>query len=128
MEYAATIAMLAVAQCVFFSFRVGAARQKYNVTAPAVSGNADFERVFRVHQNTMENLVVFLPALFAFAYYVSDVWSVVPGLVFIIGRFLYSSGYTQAAEKRGPGAMISFVANVVLVLGGLIGAVLAIVN
>jgi hypothetical protein len=45
---------------------VGRARVKYKIPAPQTSGDPDFERVFRVQQNTLEQLVLFLPALWLF--------------------------------------------------------------
>jgi glutathione S-transferase len=41
-----------------FVFRVGGARSKYGVKMPMTTGNLDFERVFRVHYNTLEQLPV----------------------------------------------------------------------
>lgn len=41
----------------------GRAHGTYHVEAPATTGAPTFERYFRVHQNSMEALVVFIPAL-----------------------------------------------------------------
>jgi len=98
---------------------VGRARGKYKISAPAVTGNADFERVFRVQQNTVESLIMHLPALWLFAIYVSDLWAAVLGAAWIIGRVLYAQGYIAEAKKRGPGMMISFIATTILLLGDL---------
>ncbi len=81
----------------------GVARAKYKIEAPAVIGHPDFERVFRVQVNTLEQLVAFLPALWLFALYVSPAWASVLGAVWIVGRVLYAVGYVPAADKRGPG-------------------------
>lgn len=98
---------------------VGRARGKYKISAPAVTGHADFERVFRVQQNTLESLIMHLPALWLFAVYVSDLWAAALGAAWIAGRILYAQGYIIEAKKRGPGMMISFVATTVLLLGDL---------
>ena len=98
---------------------VGRARGKYKISAPAVTGHADFERVFRVQQNTLESLAMHLPALWLFAVYVSDLWAAALGAAWIAGRILYAQGYITEAKKRGPGMMISFVATTVLLLGDL---------
>ncbi len=62
MAYVTIIAMLALVQYSFFSFKVGQARGKYDVEAPATSGHEIFDRVFRVHQNTLEQLITFISA------------------------------------------------------------------
>ena len=45
------------------AFNVGRARGRYGVKAPAVSGHEMFERAFRVQMNTLEGVVLMLPAL-----------------------------------------------------------------
>lgn len=120
-EYTVVIAMLALVQYIYFSMRVGGARGKFGIDAPATTGNLDFERINRVHYNTLEQLIVFIPALFTFSTYVSPLWAQVLGVVFIIGRFVYSQGYTSDAKKRGPGMIISFLPNIALVIGTIIG-------
>ena len=119
-EYTAVIAMLALIQYTYFGFRVGQARGKYGISAPATTGNADFERAFRVHQNSLEQLVVFIPALFTFSHYVNPLWAQVVGVIYIIGRFVFAQGYMVDAKKRGPGFGITFLSNVVLVIGTII--------
>jgi glutathione S-transferase len=120
-EYTAVIAMLALIQCIYFSICVGRAREKCGVAAPATTGNADFERAFRVHYNTLEQLVIFIPALFTFSYYVNPLWAQVIGVIYIIGRFVYAQGYMADAKKRGPGMIMTLLSNVVLVIGTIIG-------
>jgi len=44
------------------------------------------------------------------------------GLVFIVGRALYFRGYTAEASKRGTGFAVGALAQIVLLLGSLIGA------
>jgi uncharacterized membrane protein YecN with MAPEG domain len=123
MPYLAIVAALALLEYLGISILVGRARGKYGIKAPATSGHPVFDRTFRVHQNTLEQLIVFLPALWLFGTYVSPTWGALLGLFFIVGRVLYVSGYIADPEKRGVGFLIGFVANVLLLLGGLIGAV-----
>ena len=125
MDHATLIVLLALLQYIWFTGRVGLARGKYDVNAPACDGDENFDRLFRVQQNTMEQLIVFIPAVFAFAYYMSELWMMVPGLAFIIGRFLYSAEYQKDPKSRTPGMAITLLANVVLVLGALFGLVRA---
>ena len=125
MEYLAIVTALALLEYQGIGFLVGRARGKYGIKAPATSGHEIFDRTFRVHQNTLEQLVIFLPSLWLFGMYVRPRWGAAIGLAFIVGRVLYVRGYIADPEKRGQGFLIGFVANVLLLLGGLIGAILA---
>jgi glutathione S-transferase len=122
-HFTALVTCLAVLFYFFTSFLVGRARQKFGVKLPAISGNPDFERVFRGQMNTLEWLPIFLPSLWLFAIYVSDPIAAALGLVWIVGRILYVLGYARATEKRGPGFLIQSIATMVLWLGA-IGAIL----
>lgn len=124
MAAVAIVVLLALLEYLFFGLRVGAARAKYGVKAPAITGDPAFERYFRIHQNTLENLVVFIPAIWLFGLYISPLWAAGIGLVFVIARLLYYLGYAAAPEKRAAGFGIGWLACVVLVIGALVGAVL----
>lgn len=126
MAYATIIAMLALIEYFYFGIQVGGARARTGVKAPAVTGNEEFERFFRAHQNTLEQLVIFLPALYASAYYVHPLFAVAGGVAFLVGRMLYFRTYTADAEKRGPGMIITVAGTMTLTLGALIGALLQI--
>ena len=65
-----------------------------------------------------------IPATFAFAYYVSELWVLVPGAAFIIGRFLYSQEYQKDPKTRVPGMGLTLAANAALVLGALGGVLI----
>jgi glutathione S-transferase len=125
MAWVTIVAMLALLEYFYFSIQVGQARGKYGVKAPATTGNEIFERYHRVHQNTMEQLVMFLPALYAFAFWVSPMWASILGIVFIIGRAVYFNLYIGNPDKRGTGVIISVFANAVLILGALIAAIMS---
>jgi uncharacterized membrane protein YecN with MAPEG domain len=124
MELVYVVILLALVEYIVFTGLVGRARVRYRVLAPATTGDPAFERAYRVHQNTLENLIIFVPAIWIFAMYASALWAAVLGVVFIVGRAIYAIGYLKAAEKRGPGAGITGLTNVVLVAGSLV-AVLA---
>jgi uncharacterized membrane protein YecN with MAPEG domain len=104
---------------------VGRARAKYKVPVPQISGDPDFERVFRVQQNTVEQLILFLPSLWLFSLFVSPIWGAAIGGTWIIGRILYAWGYYQAAEKRKLGFGINALSILVLLLGSLVGIIRA---
>ncbi len=117
LHFTALVTCLALLFYFFTSFNVGKARAAFGVKAPAISGNPDFERVFRVQMNTLEWLPFFLPALWLFAIYVSDAVAAALGLVWIVGRILYMIGYSKAASKRGLGFGIQASAAILLWLG-----------
>lgn len=102
---------------------VGRARVKYKVPVPQTAGDPDFERVFRVQQNTLEQLILFLPSLWIFSLFVSPTWGAVIGGVWIIGRILYAWGYYQEAEKRRLGFGINVLSVIVLLIGALFGII-----
>lgn len=102
---------------------VGRARAKYKVPVPHTSGDSDFERVFRVQQNTVEQLILFLPSLWVFSLFVSPIWGSGIGALWIIGRILYAWDYYQAAEKRVIGFGINSLSIVVLLIGSLLGII-----
>ncbi|MEB3882387.1 MAPEG family protein [Lyngbya sp. CCY1209] len=110
------------------TINVGRARIKYKVVPPQMTGDPNFERVLRVQQNTLEQLVIFLPALWLFSEFVSPVWGASLGAVWIVGRVLYAWGYYQAAEKRMVGFGIGTLTLFALLGGGLIGILIPLVQ
>jgi glutathione S-transferase len=125
MHWIATVVLLALLEYFAFVFLVGRARGKYGIKAPAITGHPVFERTFRVQQNTLELLIIFVPAIVLFGSYVSWRWGSLLGLLFILGRAAYAAGYIAAPEKREIGASVSFAANTVLLVGALYGAIRA---
>src|SRR5580698_2493619 len=116
----AIVTLLALLVYFYMSLRVGQGRSKYGVTAPAVTGNPDFERAYRVQMNTLEWLPLFLVSLWLFAIaWNSDLIAAGVGLVWVVGRILYLTGYSKAAESRGPGFGVQALAALVLLLGAL---------
>ncbi len=113
--------------------RVGRARRQFNIAAPAISGNEDFERIFRVQANTLEWLPIFLPALWMFGLtargaILNERIATVLGVVWIVGRFLYMTGYSHSAGSRRDGYLIQTMAAGILLVGAMVGAILAIVE
>jgi glutathione S-transferase len=122
-HFTALVTCLAILVYLATLFQVGHARAAFGVKAPAIIGHPDFERVFRVQQNTLEWMPIFLPSLWLFAIYVSDAIAALLGLVWIAGRVFYMIGYAQAANKRSTGFMVQASAALILWLGAL-GAIL----
>ena len=124
MEAVAIVTILALGQFVLFSIQVGSMRGKHGVKAPATTGHPEFERMFRVQQNSMEQLVAFIPALWMFGYLVNPLWGAGIGIVFIIGRFIYRASYVKDPASRSMGFTITFIPTAVMLIWGLIAAVM----
>jgi uncharacterized membrane protein YecN with MAPEG domain len=116
---------LALVQFLYFAFAVGKARETWKVPAPATTGNEVFERYFRVQMNTLELLVVFLPASVLFAQYLSSYIAAALGVVYLIGRFVYFSSYVKEPKSRSLGYGLSVLPVMVLLGGALVGAIRA---
>ena|SRR5262252_10643414 len=101
----------------------GRARVAYGVKAPAVTGHPEFEKRFRAQQNTLEQLMLFLPSLWVFSFVVSPLWGGLIGLGFVVGRIVYVMSYIRDPATREAGFMIGTVTVAILLLGG-IGGVL----
>ena len=125
MDFVAIVAALVLIEYMVIVWLTGHARGRYGVAAPAITGHPVFERWFRVQGNTVEQLVIFFPGLWLFARYVHADAAAALGLLFLIGRALFARGYVADPARRGPGFVLSYIANAVLVLGGLIGAIAA---
>ena len=123
MLWIALVVLLSLLEFMVFGMLVGRARARYKIPAPATSGDPDFERTFRVHYNTLEMLVVFIPAIWLFGMYLNPRWGAIIGAVFLVGRALYAVGYIRAPEKREIGAMLSFASLSVLLIGAVVGVV-----
>jgi len=116
---------LALVEFFLFCVAVARARTRYNIPAPATTGNDVFERYFRVQMNTLEQLVIFVPSVLLFARYVNVYGAAALGVVFLIGRALYFQGYVKAPQARHVGFILSVAPNLALLIGAIIGAIVA---
>jgi glutathione S-transferase len=123
-NYTALVTLLAVALYFFLATRVARAHIEFNVRLPATTGNPAFERIFRVHANTLEWMPTFLVPLWLCAIYLSDIAAALLGLVWIVGRAMYFAGYRKAVEKRLPGFFVQSTACLLLFVGALAGVVM----
>ncbi|HET8698142.1 MAG TPA: MAPEG family protein [Gammaproteobacteria bacterium] len=124
MEPVYIVILVALLEYIVFTGLVGRARGRYGIKAPATVGHPDFERVYRVQQNTLESLIVFVPAIWIFGLYVSAAIGAAFGTAFVVARSVYAVGYIRAAEQRSIGAMLTAVINGILVLWALIALLL----
>lgn len=109
----------------WMALNVGKARGRAGVPAPAMNGPDELMRVIRVHENTMEGLLLFLPSLWLFALTTHDLWAAAIGVFYPIGRIVYARGYYAAADKRSVGFTIGIVTTLILLIGSLITLTLA---
>jgi glutathione S-transferase len=119
--YPAAVTILTLLFYSLVTMNSGRNRAKHNIAAPAVTGNEDYERAYRVQMNTLEHMAFFLPSMWLFAWSVSANWAAGIGLVWIIGRVFYALAYYGDPAKRSPGMLITFAAQIVLFIGALIG-------
>jgi glutathione S-transferase len=119
--YPALATCLTMLVYVWTIFLCGRARSAYGVKAPAVTGHPEFEKRFRAQQNTLEQLMLFLPSLWVFSLAVSPFWGGLIGLGFVVGRILYVAGYIRDPASRELGFTIGTASTAILLLGGLGG-------
>ena len=119
------VTLLALVQFFFFAVAVSRARVRFGVRAPAITGHATFERYFRIHQNTLELLVLFLPSMWLAVRYFFPTYIAAIGVLFLIGRAWYFFVYVDAPEKRTLSAVLSFLPIVVFWIIAAIGIVRA---
>ena len=120
MEYVVLVILITLVEYVVFGILVGRARANYNCPAPAVSGDPIFERYYRVHINTSEQLLIFIPAIVIYALYGNPAIAAAVGQVFPVSRIIYLRTYLADPAKRGVGFLPGFLAIAYLLGGGLV--------
>lgn len=126
MPFVALVTMLALLQFFWLALQVARARTRYGIAAPATTGNELFERHFRVHMNTQEQLVMFLPSLWIFAHYISPLWAAALGVVFVIGRAIYATSYVRDPKSRSLGFGLTAFPIFAMMIGIVVWAIRAI--
>ena len=123
MHYVIIVVVLALIQYSVFGILVGRARGKYNVPAPAVGGDPVFERYFRVQQNTAEQIIIFLPAIFLASNLWDPIYAAGLGVVYLVGRVLYLRSYVSDPKSRAAGFALTFLPSVIMLIASLISVV-----
>jgi len=122
------ITVLALILYFVVSFNVGRMRVRHRIEAPATTGHPEFERAFRVQQNTLEQIVFFLPSLWLFTVTVSSDWAAALGCLWLVGRIIYAQSYYREPGARGPGFLIGLTASLVMLVGALVAIVIALLR
>lgn len=115
----AIVTLLSLLVYVWMILRIGGARRRTGIDAPAMTGDPELERHLRVQANTVEWLVIYLPALWLFAIYWNDLVAAALGVIWMIGRVVYALGYAADPKKRELGFIIQALATAVLLFGAL---------
>jgi len=123
MPYTAFITLLDIGLYFVLTYNVGRARGKHKVVAPSTDGPEVFQRVMRVHVNTVEQLLMHLPLLWLAACAMDDVFAASFGAVWLLSRILYARGYYRKAKSRMKGFVIGIFINIILFMGALAGTV-----
>jgi len=118
-RWTALVTIAALLVYLAMGLKVASARGKSGIEPPAMTGDPILERAVRVHINTLEWLPLFLIGLWLFAIYWNEMVAAGLGLVWIIGRLLYSAGYLADPARRSTGFLIQALATLVLLLGAL---------
>ena len=119
-RWTALVTLLALLAYFWMCMQVGRARGKSGIHAPAMTGDPLLERAVRVHYNTLEWLPIFLPSLWLFAIFWSELLAAALGVIWIIGRLIYAVGYMADPAKRSAGFLIQFAATAILLMGALV--------
>jgi glutathione S-transferase len=118
-RWTALVSLLTLLVYFWMALQTGGARRKSGINAPAMTGDPLLERTVRAHYNTLEWLPIFLVSLWLFAIYCNELVAAGLGVVWIIGRLMYATGYMAAAEKRSTGFLIQAIATAILLFGAL---------
>ena len=125
MVWVALVTLIMLLEYMVFSLMVGYARVKSKIDAPVMSGDPRLERTLRVQGNTLEQLLIAIPAMWLFAEYLNAPVAAGLGFLFVLARVIYCLGYLADPKKRGPGFGMGFLAILVLLLGAFYGVITA---
>jgi uncharacterized membrane protein YecN with MAPEG domain len=125
LNYVYLVILLALAEYLLFGYLVSRARTRSKLAAPAVTGHAEFERYFRVQQNTIEQLIVVIPAMWIGGLTLNPLWPAAFGAVYVTARGFYAYGYIKSPPQRHYGFMVGLIATVALLLAAGFGVIKA---
>ncbi len=124
MAFTALVTLLLLLQYLTFSMLVGRERLRHGIRAPAVTGHENFERAYRVQMNTLEQLVVVVPAMWIVAgFFFLPIAAPLLGLAFFAGRVLYRNAYIRDPQTRRAGMAIGMLSMLCLLILAFWGAI-----
>jgi glutathione S-transferase len=118
----AAVTILAVLISLAFAIGVARARRETGIDAPAMGGHPRLERALRVQGNTVEQIVMFLPALWIAALYFQGWAPPLIGLVWCLGRVVYAFVY-GGHRQRFPGFALTIFPTLILIVLAILGIV-----
>jgi len=116
----AAVTLLALLIALAFAIGVGRTRARVRIDAPAMGGHPELERALRIQGNTVEQLVLFLPALWLAALYFPGWWAPILGLIWCLGRIVYSIAYGDHRARR-PGFILTVIPTLILIILAAVG-------
>lgn len=116
------VSLLAILLMLAFAILVGRTRSRLRIDAPAMTGHPDLERALRIQGNTVEQIVIFLPALWLAALYFQGWLPPIIGAVWCLGRIIYAVAY-GTHKQRLPGFALTVLPSVILIVLAAIGLV-----
>jgi glutathione S-transferase len=123
MHWTTLVSLAALAVYAWMLANAGRAREKYKVPAPSMDGPVEFLSAHRVQANTVEQMVLFFPALWLCAFWLSDFWAALGGAIWVVGRILYALAYYRDPKKRTLGFMVTSFGSVALLIGTGVGLI-----
>jgi glutathione S-transferase len=123
MHWTTLVSLAALAVYAWMLTNAGRAREKHKVPAPSMDGPVEFLSAHRVQANTVEQMVLFFPALWLCAFWLSDFWAALGGAIWVVGRILYALAYYRDPKKRTLGFMVTSFGSVALLIGTGVGLI-----
>jgi glutathione S-transferase len=120
----ALVAFFALLVYLALAINVARKRRRLGIEPPTMDGPPDFVRAIRIHLNTLEHIVLFLPALALFTIFQGGFWAAVIGVFWPVGRIIYAVCYARDPRSRLPGFIMAMLATLILLFGGALGALL----
>lgn len=125
MEAVIIVTVLALLQYNVFGILAAQTRGKAGINAPVMTGEPMVDRSRRVHQNTLEQLVFFIPVLWMFAYFINPLWAAGFGAVYLVGRMVFRAAYLKEPGSRTIGFSMTFMPSAIMAVWLLIKALLS---
>lgn len=124
LQWTAWATLAALLTYIWMIRNVGRMRIKHGIKAPETNGPTEFLTVQRVQANTVEQMLLFFPALWMCAVFLGDKWAAAGGALWVVGRLMYALAYYREPRKRGPGFMLTVGASALLMLGTVVGLII----